>query len=155
MHNLICNISTVVIGCLWYIQFSILQDHCSCTSKQLLNSQAHGNKKCQSAIEHAVPNDQMNVCMNSTKGHRDDKGPEKMKNAETEDIPLIKKNEPVTHSAKLKVRTDKCMITLSAIVVLFLITHCYRLTLKMYEVFMPHGQTAERFQMCANLGRYA
>ena len=57
-------------------------------------------------------------------------------------------------SAKLKVRTDRSAVVLVSIVILFLITHCYRLALKVYEVASPNAQTMETFKICFALKRY-
>ena len=56
-------------------------------------------------------------------------------------------------STKLMVRSDKSATILVSIVVLFLITHCYRLALKVYEVASPNAQTMETFKMCLALKR--
>ena len=56
-------------------------------------------------------------------------------------------------SARLKVRTDRSAAVLVSIVILFMITHCYRLALKVYEVASPNRQTMESFQKCYALGR--
>ena len=59
----------------------------------------------------------------------------------------------VRKSQKLKVRTDRSAVVLVSIVILFLITHCYRLALKVYEVASPNAQTMETFKICFNLKR--
>ena len=56
-------------------------------------------------------------------------------------------------SSRLKVRTDRSAAVLVSIVILFMITHCYRLALKVYEVASPNRQTMESFQQCYALGR--
>ena len=56
-------------------------------------------------------------------------------------------------STRLKVRTDRSAVVLVSIVILFMITHCYRLALKVYEVASPNRQTMESFQKCYALGR--
>ena len=56
-------------------------------------------------------------------------------------------------STRLKVRTDRSAAVLVSIVILFMITHCYRLALKVYEVASPNRQTMESFQKCYALGR--
>ena len=53
-----------------------------------------------------------------------------------------------TQSAKLIVRTDKSAIVLSSIVTLFLITHSYRMALKIYEVALPNWNSIEAFKIC-------
>ena len=59
----------------------------------------------------------------------------------------------VKKSKKFKVRTDKSAVVLVSIVIMFLITHCYRLALKVYEVASPNAQTMETFKICFNLKR--
>ena len=48
---------------------------------------------------------------------------------------------------------EKSSLILIAIVLLFTLTHCYRLALKAYEVFMPHGNTYKNFKRCLSFGR--
>ena len=62
-------------------------------------------------------------------------------------------NSDVLSSTRLKVRTDRSAAVLVSIVILFMITHCYRLALKVYEVASPNRQTMESFQKCYALGR--
>ena len=57
------------------------------------------------------------------------------------------------HSVKLKVRTEKSAMVLALIVILFLITHSYRMALKLYEVALPKINTMERFKICFTLKR--
>ena len=63
------------------------------------------------------------------------------------------KSMKATKSTKLTVRSDKSAAILVSIVVLFLITHCYRLALKVYEVASPNAQTMETFKMCLAMKR--
>ena len=56
-------------------------------------------------------------------------------------------------STKLKVRTHKSAIVLALIVILFIITHSYRMALKIYEVALPELNTIERFKLCFSLKR--
>ena len=53
----------------------------------------------------------------------------------------------------MQIPTEKSTIILVAIVVLFIITHSFRLSLKMYEVLIPHGNTLESFERCLSVGR--
>ena len=48
---------------------------------------------------------------------------------------------------------EKSSLILVAIVLLFILTHSYRLALKVYEVLMPQGNTFENFKRCFSLGR--
>ena len=56
-------------------------------------------------------------------------------------------------ATKLKVVTQKSAIVLSLIVILFIITHCYRMALKIYTVTLPELHTAERFGICFTMKR--
>ena len=62
-------------------------------------------------------------------------------------------NKEIKTSKKLKVRSDKSAVILVSIVILFLITHCYRLALNVYEVAFPSTLTMETFKMCFYLKR--
>ena len=53
-----------------------------------------------------------------------------------------------------RISTQKTTLILVTIVMLFLITHIYRLSLKLYEAFMPQATTEEFFLMCNRIGRY-
>ena len=64
-----------------------------------------------------------------------------------------KSDDEIRKSTKLKVRTDRSAVVLVSIVILFLITHCYRLALKVYEVASPNAQTMETFKVCFALKR--
>ena len=57
------------------------------------------------------------------------------------------------YSIRQRITTEKTTIILVAIVVLFVITHSYRLALKIYEVVMPQSNTMESFQRCYSIGR--
>ena len=48
---------------------------------------------------------------------------------------------------------EKSSLILVAIVLLFILTHSYRLALKVYEVLMPQGNTFENFKRCFSIGR--
>ena len=49
---------------------------------------------------------------------------------------------------------EQSCLTLLAIVLLFLVTHSFRLSLKMFEFLMPHGNTREHYEECFSIGRY-
>ena len=57
------------------------------------------------------------------------------------------------YSIRQRITTEKTTIILVAIVVLFVITHSYRLALKIYEVLMPQSNTMDSFQRCYSIGR--
>ena len=54
---------------------------------------------------------------------------------------------------KLKVRSEKSAIVFALIVTLFLLTHSYRMALKVYEVLMPNSFSVENVEMCFSLKR--
>ena len=56
-------------------------------------------------------------------------------------------------STKLKVRTEKSAIVFALMVILFLLTHSYRMALKVYEVALPNSFSVETFKMCFSLKR--
>ena len=56
-------------------------------------------------------------------------------------------------STKLKVRTEKSAIVFALMVILFLLTHSYRMALKVYEVALPNSFSVETFEMCFSLQR--
>ena len=62
----------------------------------------------------------------------------------------IPKTKP---SMILKVRTEKSAIVFALIVTLFLLTHSYRMALKVYEVALPNSFSVETFKMCFSLKR--
>ena len=51
------------------------------------------------------------------------------------------------------VPSEKSSMILVAIVLLFVVTHSYRLALKVYEVVIPQGNTFENFKRCFAVGR--
>ena len=52
-----------------------------------------------------------------------------------------------------KISTEKTTLILISIVVLFLLTHSYRLAIKFYEALIPHSNTEDSFEQCYSLGR--
>ena len=56
-------------------------------------------------------------------------------------------------STKLKVRKDKSAVVFTLNVILFLLTHSFRIALKMYEVALPNSFSVERFKLCFSLQR--
>ena len=54
---------------------------------------------------------------------------------------------------KKRISTEKTTIILISIVVHFLFTHSYRLTIKFYEALMPQSSTEASFEQCFSLGR--
>ena len=63
------------------------------------------------------------------------------------------KNRSVKQPTKLKVRTEKSAVVFALVVILFLLTHSYRMALKVYEVALPNSFSIERFKMCFFLKR--
>jgi hypothetical protein len=57
------------------------------------------------------------------------------------------------HRFRKKITTEKTTLILIAIVVLFLLTHSYRLAIRFYEVVMPQSNTSDNFEYCYSLGR--
>ena len=76
---------------------------------------------------------------------------------EVESYPLAKRLSIGTRnkklSTKLKVRTEKSAIVFALMVILFLLTHSYRMALKVYEVLMPNSFSVENVEMCFSLKR--
>ena len=62
-------------------------------------------------------------------------------------------NRNVKQPTKLKVRTEKIAVVFALVVILFLLTHSYRMALKVYEVALPNSFSIERFKMCFFLKR--
>ena len=62
-------------------------------------------------------------------------------------------NRSVKQPTKLKVRTEKSAVVFALVVILFLLTHSYRMALKVYEVALPNSFSIERFKMCFFLKR--
>ena len=52
-----------------------------------------------------------------------------------------------------QVAAEKSSLILVTIVLLFIVTHSYRLALKLYEVLNPDKNTYENFQKCYSIGR--
>ena len=51
-------------------------------------------------------------------------------------------------SSKLIVRLDRSAMILASIVILFILTHGYRMALKSYEILSPNAHTIEKFNIC-------
>ena len=62
-------------------------------------------------------------------------------------------NRSIKQPTKLKVRTEKSAVVFALVVILFLLTHSYRMALKVYEVALPNSFSIERFKMCFFLKR--
>ena len=52
-----------------------------------------------------------------------------------------------------QIPAEKSSMILVTIVLLFIVTHSYRLALKLYEVLNPDKNTYENFQKCYAIGR--
>ena len=57
------------------------------------------------------------------------------------------------YRVRKKITTEKTTFILVVIVVLFLITHSYRLSIRFYEALMPQSNTVDSFDFCFSLGR--
>lgn len=68
--------------------------------------------------------------------------------------PQFTRKLSTAHSTKLKIRTDKTAKVLVSIVILFMVTHCYRIALKIYESSFPSTSNIDSFKICFNLKRY-
>ena len=69
---------------------------------------------------------------------------------------IDRKNEqsaPKHSPSRFKVRTERSAKILGSIVVLFILTHCYRMALKIFELSSPNAHTIEGFQTCYSLKR--
>ena len=55
---------------------------------------------------------------------------------------------PKHSPSRFKVRTERSAKILGSIVVLFILTHCYRMALKIFELSSPNAHTIEGFQTC-------
>ena len=51
-------------------------------------------------------------------------------------------------ASKLNVRLDRSAMLLTSIVILFILTHSYRMALKSYEILSPNTHTIENFNIC-------
>jgi hypothetical protein len=77
-----------------------------------------------------------------------------------EDKFIQEKKEEMIRSRKMKhdsirLRKSKemsCYMLLS-IVLLFILTHSFRLAFKIYEILMPNGITSENYERCFTVGR--
>ena len=72
---------------------------------------------------------------------------------ETCNVSHITQDILVPPLTKLKVRTEGSALVLASIVVLFLVTHSFRLALKVYEVASPDTHTIQQFKICFALKR--
>ena len=67
----------------------------------------------------------------------------------TKDMNSSKRNTLATvHESK-----EKTYYMLLAIVLLFILTHSFRLAVKVYEIVMPNANTHENFEACYIIGR--
>ena len=55
--------------------------------------------------------------------------------------------------AQRRISFQKTHLILVTIVMLFVITHLYRVSLKVYEAFLPQANTFENFTRCNSMGR--
>ena len=64
-----------------------------------------------------------------------------------------KRNSIQINNNDAQVPAEKSSLILVTIVLLFIVTHSYRLALKLYEVLNPDKNTYENFQKCYSVGR--
>ena len=64
-----------------------------------------------------------------------------------------KRNSIQINNKDAQVPAEKSSLILVTIVLLFIVTHSYRLALKLYEVLNPDKNTYENFQKCYSIGR--
>ena len=76
-------------------------------------------------------------------------------NPEIETIPLVRNISDVNNPPlnKFKVRTEASAMMLASIVILFMITHSFRIALKVSELASPNTNTIEKFKICYTLKR--
>ena len=73
---------------------------------------------------------------------------------EIQTSPQVYNKQPCSRtSSRLKVRTERSAMILGSIVVLFILTHCYRMALKIYELSSPNAHTIEKFKDCYSIKR--
>ena len=80
-------------------------------------------------------------------------GQEDITTVEMRPIGSSNDNGGVRQSTKLKVRTEKSAVVFALVVILFLLTHSFRMALKVYEVALPNSFSIDRFKMCFSLKR--
>jgi hypothetical protein len=56
-------------------------------------------------------------------------------------------------SIRLRKSKEMSSYMLLSIVLLFILTHSFRLAFRIYEIVMPNGNTSENFVRCYNIGR--
>ena len=109
------------------------------------------NDECRSnnnAITELCPNDRNDVCNDHeiVKSLLDGNNSDRKSSLTTNHSLLPEKLAP--QSSKLNVRLDRSAMILASIVILFILTHSYRMALKSYEILSPNAHTIEKFNIC-------
>ena len=100
------------------------------------------------AITELCPNDRNDVCNDHEiiKNLLDENTSNKKSLLTTSHSLMPEKLAP--QSSKLNVRLDRSAMILASIVILFILTHSYRMALKSYEILSPNAHTIEKFNIC-------
>ena len=109
------------------------------------------NDECRSnnnAITELCPNDRNDGCNDHeiVKNLLDGNTSNKTSSFTTHHSLMPDKLAP--QSSKLNVRLDRSAMILASIVILFILTHSYRMALKSYEILSPNAHTIEKFNIC-------
>ena len=109
------------------------------------------NDKCRShynAITELCPNDRNGSCNDHeiVKSLLDGNSTHNKPSLKTTHSFMPEKMAP--QSSKLNVRLDRSAMILASIVILFILTHSYRMALKTYEILSPNAHTIEKFNIC-------
>ena len=109
------------------------------------------NDECRSnnnAITELCPSDRNDVCNDHeiVKSLLDGNNSDRKSSLTTNHSLLPEKLAP--QSSKLNVRLDRSAMILASIVILFILTHSYRMALKSYEILSPNAHTIEKFNIC-------
>ena len=100
------------------------------------------------AITELCPNDRNDVCNDHEiiKSLLDGNNSNQKSSLTTSHSLMPEKLAP--QSSKLNVRLDRSAMILASIVILFILTHSYRMALKSYEILSPNAHTIEKFNIC-------
>ena len=72
---------------------------------------------------------------------------------EKDDMVPIQISRRKDDSIRLRKSKEMSSYMLLSIVLLFILTHSFRLAFRIYEIVMPNGNTSENFVRCYNIGR--
>ena len=111
-------------------------------------SDGDGCRSNINAITELCPNDRNDVCNDHeiVKSLLDGNNSDRKSSLTTNHSLLPEKLAP--QSSKLNVRLDRSAMILASIVILFILTHSYRMALKSYEIVSPNAHTIEKFNIC-------